>query len=71
MQVLSATDSLVLLFVFILKSLSSLPHFTLWRLSFFFINYLIPQCLLNILLCISRSYIQHVMCPMPHLIRFC
>ncbi len=36
MQVLSATDSLVLLFVFVLKSLLSLPHVTLWRLSLFF-----------------------------------
>ncbi len=56
MQVLSATDSLVLLFVFVLKSLLSLPHVTLWRLSLFFLYYyyLILQCLLNILLCISR-----------------
>ncbi len=36
MQVLSATDSLVLLFVFVLKSLLSLPHVTVWRLSLFF-----------------------------------
>ncbi len=38
MQVLSATDSLVWLFVFVLKSLLSLllPHVTLWRLSLFF-----------------------------------
>ncbi len=35
-QVLSATDSLVWLFVFVLKSLLSLPHVTLWRLSLFF-----------------------------------
>ncbi len=53
MQVLSATASLVLLFffVFVLKSLLSLPHVTLWRLSLFFLYYyyLIPQCLLNIL----------------------
>ncbi len=36
MQVLSGTDSLVLLLVFVLKSLLSLPHVTVWRLSFFF-----------------------------------
>ncbi len=36
MQVLSATASLVLLFVFVLKSLSSLPQVTVWRLSLFF-----------------------------------
>ncbi len=36
MQVLSATASLVLLFVFVLKSLLSLPHFMVWRLSLFF-----------------------------------
>ncbi len=56
MQVLSATDSLVLLFVFVLKSLLSLPHIKVWRLSLFFLYYyyLIRQCLLNILLCISR-----------------
>ncbi len=36
MQVLSATDSLVLLFVFVLKSLLSLPHVMVWRLSLFF-----------------------------------
>ncbi len=77
MQVLSATDSLVLLF-FLFSFwkacyLCCLPHVTLWRLSLFFLYYyyLIPQCLLNILLCISRYIIQHVMCPMPHLIRFC
>ncbi len=56
MQVLSETASLVLLFVFVLKSLLSLPHVTPWRFSLFFLYYyyLIPQCLLNILLCISR-----------------
>ncbi len=37
MQVLSATDSLVLLFVFVLKSLLSLPHVKVWRLSLFFL----------------------------------
>ncbi len=37
MQVLSATASLVLLFVFVLKSLSSLPQVTVWRLSLFFL----------------------------------
>ncbi len=52
MQVLSATDSLVLLW----KAcyLCCLLHVTLWKLSLFFIffiyyYYLIPQCLLNIL----------------------
>ncbi len=55
MQVLSATDSLVLLFFLFWKAcyLCCLPHVTLWRLSLFFkyyyYYYLIPQCLLNIL----------------------
>ncbi len=64
MQVLSATDSLVWLFVFILKSLLSLPQVTLWRLSLFFLYYyyLIPQCLLNILLCISQYSMWCVLC---------
>ncbi len=67
MQVLSATASLVLLFVFVLKSLLSLPQVMVWRLSLFFLYYyyLIPQCLLNILLCISRYN------TIPPLIRFC
>ncbi len=34
MQVLSATASLVLLFVFVLKSLLSLPQVTVWRAAF-------------------------------------
>ncbi len=60
MQVLSATASLVLLF-FLFSFwkacyLCCFPHVTLWRLSLFFLYYyyLIPQCLLNILLCINR-----------------
>ncbi len=76
MQVLSATASLVLLF-FLFSFwkacyLCCLPHVMLWRLSLFFyiIIYLIPQCLLNILLCISRYIIQHVMCHMPYLVLF-
>ncbi len=74
MQVLSATDSLVLLFVFVLKSLLSLlftSHYTMEAfLIFLYYYYLIPQCLLNILLCISRYIIQHVMCHMPYLVLF-
>ncbi len=58
MQVLSATDSLVWLFVFILKSLLSLLFTSCYTMEAFLIflyyYYLIPQCLLNILLCISR-----------------
>ncbi len=53
MQVLSATASLVLLFVFVLKSLLSLlftSHYTMEAfLIFLYYYYLIPQCLLNIL----------------------
>ncbi len=55
MQVLSATDSLVLLFFLSLfwkaRYLCCLPHVTQWRLSLIFLYYyyLIPQCLLNIL----------------------
>ncbi len=57
MQVLSATDSLVWLFVFVLKSLLSLLFTSRGMeafLIFLYYYYLIPQCLLNILLCISR-----------------
>ncbi len=36
MQVLSATDSLVLLFVFVLKSLLSLPHVRYGGFPYFF-----------------------------------
>ncbi len=55
MQVLSTTDSLVCLFVFILKSLLSLLFTSGYTMEAFLIFlYLIPQCLLNILLCISR-----------------
>ncbi len=74
MQVLSATASLVLLFVFVLKSLLSLPHLMVWRLSLFFkyYYYLIPQCLLNILLCISRyNTACDVSYAIPRLISFC
>ncbi len=74
MQVLSATDSLVLLFVFVLKSLLSLLFTSLWRLSLFFLYYyyLIPQCLLNILLCISRyNTACDVSYAIPPLICFC
>ncbi len=74
MQVLSATASLVLLFVFVLKSLLSLPYLMVWRLSLFFqyYYYLIPQCLLNILLCISRyNTACDVSYAIPRLIRFC
>ncbi len=78
MQVLSATDSLVLLFVFVLKSLLSLlftsrytmEAFLIFYYYYYYYYYLIPQCLLNILLCISRYIIQHVMCPMPYLVLF-
>ncbi len=53
MQVLSATDSLVWLFVFILKSLLSLLFTSCYTIEAFLIfvyyYYLIPQCLLNIL----------------------
>ncbi len=74
---LSATASLVLLF-FLFSFwkacyLCCLPHVTLWRLSLFFLYYyyLIPQCLLNILLCISRyNTACDVSYAMPHLIRF-
>ncbi len=52
MQVLSATDSLVWLFVFILKSLLSLLFTSGYNMEAFLIflyyYYLIPQCLLNI-----------------------
>ncbi len=52
MQVLSATDSLVWLFVFILKSLLSLLFTSGYTMEAFLIflyyYYLIPQCLLNI-----------------------
>ncbi len=75
MQVLSGTDSLFSLFVFVLKSLLSLLFTSCYTMEAFLIflyyYYLIPQCLLNILLCIRRYIIQHVMCPMPLLIRFC
>ncbi len=82
MQVLSATASLFLLFlfVFVLKSLLSLlftSRYTIWRLSLFFsyyyyYYYLIPQCLLNILLCISQyNTACDVSYAMPRLIRFC
>ncbi len=75
MQVLSATASLVLLFFFFaLKSLLSLPRVMVWRLSLFFLYYyyLIPQCLLNILLCISRyNTACDVSYAIPPLIRFC
>ncbi len=58
MQVLSATDSLVWLFVFILKSLLSLLFTSGYTMEAFLIflyyYYLIPQCLLSILLCIRR-----------------
>ncbi len=75
MQVLSAAASLVLLFVFVLKSLLSLLFTSCYTMEAFLIflyyYYLIPQCLLNILLCISRyNSLQHVMCPMPCLILF-
>ncbi len=71
MQVLSATASLVLLFVFILKSLLSLPHLMAF-LIFLYYYYLIPQCLLNILLCISRyNTACDVSYSIPRLIRFC
>ncbi len=53
MQVLSATASLVLLFVFVLKSLSLLfiVHYTMEAfLIFLYYYYLIPQCLLNIVI---------------------
>ncbi len=78
MQVLSATASLLLLlFLFSFWKacyLCCLPHVTLWRLSLFFkyYYYLIPQCLLNILLCISRyNTACDVSYAMPRLIRFC
>ncbi len=52
MQVLSGTDSLVLLFVFVLKSVLSLlftsPYTMEAFLIFLYYYYLIPQCLLNI-----------------------
>ncbi len=52
MQVLSATDSLVWLFVFVLKSLLSLLFTSRYTMEAFLIflyyYYLIPQCLLNI-----------------------
>ncbi len=73
MQVLSGTDSLVWLFVFILKSLLSLLFTSLYTMEaflFLYYYYLIPQCLLNINKKLV-GIIQHVMCPMPHLIRFC
>ncbi len=78
MQVLSATASLVsLFFLFSFWKacyLCCLPHVTLWRLSLFFLHYyyLNPQCLLNILLCISQySTACDVSYAMPRLIRFC
>ncbi len=74
MQVLSVTASLVLRFVFVLKSLLSLL-FTLRYGGFpYFFNIiiLIPQCLLNILLCISRyNTACDVSHAMPRLIHFC
>ncbi len=79
MQVLSATDSLVLLFVFILKSLLSLLFTSRYTMEAFlkilffkYYYYLIPQCLLNILLCISRyNTACDVSYAIPHFIRFC
>ncbi len=77
MQVLSATASLVLLFVFILKSLLSFAvyltlHYGGFPYFFLYYYYLIPQCLLNILLCISRYNTAYdVSYAMPRLIHFC
>ncbi len=76
MQVLSGTDSLVLLFVFVLKSLLSLLFTSCYTMEAFLIflyyYYLIPQCLLNILLCISQyNTACDVSCAIPRLIRFC
>ncbi len=76
MQVLSATDSLVLLFVFVLKSLLSLLFTSCYTMEAFLIflyyYYLIPQCLLNILLCISQyNTACDVSYAIPRLIRFC
>ncbi len=67
MQVLSATG------LFVLKSLLSLLFTSCYTMEAFLIflkyyYYLIPQCLLNILLCISQYIIQHVMSPMPYLV---
>ncbi len=74
MQVLSVTASLVLRFVFVLKSSLSLL-FTLRYGGFpyfFLYYYLIPQCSLNILLCISRyNTACDVSHAMPRLIRLC
>ncbi len=77
MQVLLATASLVLLlFVFVLKSLLSLLFTSRYTMEAFLIflyyYYLIPQCLLNIQLCISRyNTACDVSYAMPRLIRFC
>ncbi len=76
MQVLSATDSLVLLFVFVLKSLLSLLFTSSYTMEAFLIflyyYYLSPQCLLNILLCISQyNTACDVSYAIPRLIRFC
>ncbi len=70
MQVLSATDSLVLLFVFVLKSLLSLPHVTLWRLSLFFYIIIIWFLSVQTFCYVLVGIIKHVMCPMPYLVLF-
>ncbi len=77
MQVLSATDSLVWLVVlFSFEKLIFAVYLTLhyggFPYFFKYYYYLIPQCLLNILLCISRyNTACDVSYAMPRLIRFC
>ncbi len=75
MQVLSAIARLV--FVFVLKSLLSLLFTSCYTMEaflicFYYYYYLIPQCLLNILLYISLyNTTCDVSYAMPSLIHFC